>query len=176
MWEVPPLRWIGLSRKNLQLKTNMREQTLQDLLIVSTTSDSIEELNHKETISIWVSSEKHKKHFITSTATSTNSSSAQIGKWQPAGDRASIPSCYRVWWWAMNVNQHNLCWIIQTTITLIVWAALRSLSSVHIVLDIYNFTTWKECANSFSAIIFSPLLLNLNRTWTNFKHLRYLFW
>ena len=124
----------------------MRQETLQDLLVVSTTSDSIEELNHKEAISIWVSSGKNKKHF---NCNFNKLKQCPKRKWQPAGDQTGIPSCYRVWWWPMNVNQHNLCWSIQTTMILTVWAALESLSSVHSVLDISNFKTWKECTNSF---------------------------
>ena len=52
----------AMNRIMTKLKTNMKQETLQDLLVVSTTSDSIEE-----------------RHFITSIATSTNSSSAQKG-------------------------------------------------------------------------------------------------
>ena len=67
----------AMNRIKAELKTNIKQETLQDLLVVSTTSDSIEEFNSKEAISILVSSGKNKKHFITSTVTSTNSSSAK---------------------------------------------------------------------------------------------------
>ena len=60
----------------------MKQETLQDLMVVSTTSANIEEFNPKEAISGWVSSGTNKKHFITSTTTSTNT----VQPWQQAND------------------------------------------------------------------------------------------
>lgn len=82
----------AMNRIKTKLKTNMKQETLQDLLVVSTTSDSIEEFNPKEANSILVSSGKNKRHFITSTATSTNSSSAQKGSHkQPETEMPPLP-------------------------------------------------------------------------------------
>ena len=60
----------AMNQIKTNLQTNMKQETLQDLMVVSTPSANMEKFNPKEAISVWVSSRTNKKHFLTSTTTS----------------------------------------------------------------------------------------------------------
>ena len=54
----------------------MKQETLQDLKVVSTASPSVKELSPEEAISTWINSGKNKKHFVSSTVQHSSSQPA----------------------------------------------------------------------------------------------------
>ena len=55
-----------MNRIRTNLKTNMKQETLQDLMLVSTASPDVKEFSPEEAIIVWISSGKNKKHFVSS--------------------------------------------------------------------------------------------------------------
>ncbi|XP_015763634.1 PREDICTED: zinc finger protein 862-like [Acropora digitifera] len=56
----------AMNRIKTNLKTNMKQETLQDLLLVSTASPDVKEFSPEEAISVWIGSGKNKRHFVSS--------------------------------------------------------------------------------------------------------------
>ena len=54
----------------------MKQETLQDLMVVSTASPSVKEFSPEEAISTWINSGKNKKHFVSSTVQHNSSQPA----------------------------------------------------------------------------------------------------
>ena len=83
-----------MNRIKTSLKTNMTQEVLQDLMMVSTTSASIKDFSPQEAISIWISSGQRKRHFTTAqkpTSTSTSTAQPQPPAAAPTDDQVELP-------------------------------------------------------------------------------------
>lgn len=67
----------AMNRIKTNLKTNMKQETLQDLMVVSTASPGVKEFSPDEAISVWISSGNKKKHFVSESPTVQHNSIAQ---------------------------------------------------------------------------------------------------
>jgi len=55
----------AMNRIKTNLKTNMKQETLQDIMVVSTSRACIKDFSPNEAIRVWVNSGTKKKHYIT---------------------------------------------------------------------------------------------------------------
>lgn len=86
-----------MNRIKTKLKTNMKQETLQDLLVVSTTSDSIEEFNSKEANYQHLGEQWKEQETLHHFNCNFNKlKQCPKRKSQAARDRNANPSCYRV--------------------------------------------------------------------------------